>query len=345
MRALVVGPGAEGRFADVPEPAPGPGQALVEVHRTSINFSELRHMGRLPEGTVLGYDAAGVVLRAAADGTGPAEGTRVAAFGAGAWAERAAFDTGSIAAVPDGVDLAVAAALPMSGLTALRSLRAAGASPGSRVLVTGASGSVGRLAVQLARLAGAHVIASVNTPERARTLPPSVTAPPAEIAVGLDGVAPVEVVVGLDGVAPVEVVVGLDGVAPVEVVVGLDGVAPVDVVIEVVGGETLVAAWGLLKPGGNLQSVGWASGRPAVFPPGSTFSLGPARSLNSFGDVTSPGPDLTFLFDLVAAGRLSVEIGRRESWERLKQAAAAQLDRTITGKIVLDIAPADHVPS
>ncbi|WP_185845074.1 zinc-binding dehydrogenase [Nonomuraea sp. WAC 01424] len=309
MRALVVDPGAEGRFADVPEPVPGPGQALVEVHRTSINFSELRHMGRLPEGTVLGYDAAGVVLRAAADGTGPAEGTRVAAFGAGAWAERAAFDTGSIAAVPDGVDLAVAAAVPMSGLSALRSLRAAGASPGSRVLVTGASGSVGRLAVQLARLAGAHVIASVSTPERARTLPPSVTAPPVEVAAGRDGVA------------------------------------PVDVVIEVVGGETLVAAWGLLKPGGNLQSVGWASGRPAVFPPGSTFSLGPARSLNSFGDVTSPGPDLTFLLDLVATGRLSVEIGHRESWERLKQAAAAQLDRTITGKIVLDIAPADHAPS
>ncbi|RSN02112.1 alcohol dehydrogenase [Nonomuraea sp. WAC 01424] len=282
---------------------------MVEVHRTSINFSELRHMGRLPEGTVLGYDAAGVVLRAAADGTGPAEGTRVAAFGAGAWAERAAFDTGSIAAVPDGVDLAVAAAVPMSGLSALRSLRAAGASPGSRVLVTGASGSVGRLAVQLARLAGAHVIASVSTPERARTLPPSVTAPPVEVAAGRDGVA------------------------------------PVDVVIEVVGGETLVAAWGLLKPGGNLQSVGWASGRPAVFPPGSTFSLGPARSLNSFGDVTSPGPDLTFLLDLVATGRLSVEIGHRESWERLKQAAAAQLDRTITGKIVLDIAPADHAPS
>ncbi|MGW2154955.1 zinc-binding dehydrogenase [Nonomuraea sp. NPDC001699] len=338
MHALVVGPGAAGRLADVPEPVPEAGQALVEVHRTSVNFSELRHMGRLPEGTVLGYDAAGVVLRPAADGTGPAEGARVAAFGAGAWAERAAFDTGALAVVPDGVDLSTAAALPMPGLTALRSLRAAGVSPGprglptdvppephgltvsppsgprglvtgasgSRVLVTGASGAVGRLAVQLAGLAGAHVVASVSTPDRARAL-----------ALGTD----------------------------VEVVTGLDGVTPVDVVIEVVGGPTLVAAWGLLAPGGNLQSIGWASGQPAVFPPGSTFSLGPARSMNSFGDVDSPGPDLAFLLGLVAAGDLSVEIGRRLPWERLEEAAAAQLDRTVTGKVVLDVVPAGHVLS
>ncbi|MER6509337.1 zinc-binding dehydrogenase [Nonomuraea sp. NPDC001636] len=301
MRALVVGPGAVGRLADVPEPVPGAGQALVEVRRTSVNFSELRHMDRLPEGVVLGYDAAGVVLRPAADGTGPAEGTRVAAFGAGAWAERAAFDTGSLAVVPDGVDLAVAAALPMSGLSALRSLRAAGVALGSRVLVTGASGSVGTLAVQLARLAGAHVVASVSSPDRARTFGPDV-----------------------------------------DVVTALDGVAPLDVVIEVVGGPTLVAAWGLLKPGGNLQSIGWASGQPAVFPPGSTFSLGPARSMNSFGDVSPPGPDLAFLLGLVAAGDLTVEIGRRVPWDRLDEAAAAQLDRTVTGKVVLDIGPAGH---
>ncbi|MFI7691864.1 zinc-binding dehydrogenase [Nonomuraea sp. NPDC049655] len=304
MRALVVGPGAVGRLADVPEPVPGAGQALVEVRRTSVNFSELRHMDRLPEGVVLGYDAAGVVLRPAADGTGPAEGTRVAAFGAGAWAERAAFDTGSLAVVPDGVDLAVAAALPMSGLSALRSLRAAGVSLGSRVLVTGASGSVGTLAVQLARLAGAHVVASVSSPARAKTLGPDV-----------------------------------------DVVTALDGVAPVDVVIELVGGPTLVAAWGLLKPGGNLQSVGWASGQPAVFPPGSTFSLGPARSMNSFGDVSPPGPDLAFLLGLVAAGDLTVEIGRRVPWDRLDEAAAAQLDRTVTGKVVLDVGPAGHALS
>ncbi|MBE1589660.1 zinc-binding dehydrogenase [Nonomuraea angiospora] len=324
MRALVVGPGAEGRFAEVPEPVPGPGQALVEVRQASVNFSDLRHMGRLPEGTVLGYDAAGVVLRAAEDGTGPREGARVAAFGAGAWAERAAFDTGSIAVVPDGVDLVRAAALPMAGLTALRSLRAAGPAPGSRVLVTGASGAVGRLAVQLAQRAGAHVIASVSRPERA-----------ARLAAGLGAAA--DVVAGRDGVEPVDVAVGRDGVERVDVMVGLDGVEPVDVVIETVGGPALVAAWALLRPGGNLQSVGWACGQPAVFPPNSTFSLGPARSLNSFGDVTAPADDLAHLLALVAAGEVSVEIGLNGSWEDLDAAKTAQLGGSLTGKIVLAV--------
>jgi NADPH:quinone reductase-like Zn-dependent oxidoreductase len=188
----------------------------------------------------------------------------------------------------------------MAGLTALRSLRAAGPAAGSRVLVTGASGAVGRLAVQLAGRAGAHVIASVSRPERA-----------ARLAAGLD--------------------------APVEIAVGLDGVEPVDVVIETVGGPALVAAWALLKPGGNLQSVGWASGQPAVFPPNSTFSLGPARSLNSFGDVTAPADDLAHLLDLVAAGDLFLEIGLAGSWEDLDGAKAAQLGGSVTGKIVLRV--------
>ncbi|GAA3246155.1 zinc-binding dehydrogenase [Nonomuraea helvata] len=315
MRALVSGPGGEGRFAEVPEPVPGLGQALVEVHHASVNFSDLRHMGRLPLGTVLGYDAAGVVVRAAEDGTGPGVGARVAAFGAGAWAERAAFDTGSLAPVPDQVDLVRATALPMAGLTALRSLRAAGPAPGSRVLVTGASGAVGRLAVQLARRSGAHVIASVSRPERAHHLTATLAADAAPVEQGRPG--------------------------SIEVVVGLDGVEPVDVAIETVGGPTLVTTWSLVKPGGNLQSIGWASGQSATFPPNSTFSLGPAKSLNSFGDVAAPAADLVHLLALVAAGDLSVEIGRHGPWEDLEGAKAAQLDGSTTGKITLKVG---HTP-
>ncbi|MFB4280927.1 MULTISPECIES: zinc-binding dehydrogenase [unclassified Nonomuraea] len=294
MRALVAGPGARGRLAEVPEPVPGTDQALVEVRHVAVNHSELRHMDRFPAGTVLGYDAAGIVIRPAEDGTGPGAGARVAAFGAGAWAERAAFGTDSLAVVPAGVSMVAAAALPMAGITALRALRAAGVGPGSRVLVTGASGAVGRLAVRLAALAGAYVIASTRRP-----------APAWE---------------------------GL-----VEPVTGLDGIDPVDAVIELVGGPTLVAAWGLLKPGGNLQSIGWAAGQAAVFPPDSTFSLGTARSLHSFGDVAAPAADLAHLLGLMAAGELSVEVGWHGSWERLEEARAAQLDPATTGKITLAV--------
>jgi NADPH:quinone reductase-like Zn-dependent oxidoreductase len=319
MRALIAGPGGEGRLTEVPEPEPGPGQVLVEIHHASVNFSDLRHMSHLPEGTVLGYDAAGIVLRAAEDGTGPAVGARVAAFGPGVWAERAVFGTDAVAVVPADVDLATAAALPMAGLTALRSLRAAGlnmppppgaAGSGLRVLVTGASGAVGRLAVQLAALTGAHVIASVSRPGRARDL----TARRA----------------------------GTDAPGTVEVVTGLDGVDPVNVVVEVLGGPTLVTAWGLLEPGGNLQSIGWASGEDAVFVPNSTFSLGRARSLSSFGDVAAPAADLARLLALVETGDLTVDVGLRVPWECLAEAQTAQLARTTPGKIVLDVASHQH---
>ncbi|MDR8407333.1 zinc-binding dehydrogenase [Nonomuraea sp. 3-1Str] len=297
MRALVVSGGAlPAAPVTVPDPEPGPGQALVEIHHASVNPSELRHIGHFPDGAVLGYDSAGVVLRAAEDGTGPAAGARVVAFAAGAWAERAAFATDALAVVPDGVHLADAAALPMAGLAALRSLRATGPLLGRRVLVTGASGATGRLAVQLARRAGAHVIAQVRDPARAGDL-------------------------------------------GAETVTDLDGVEPVDAVIELLGGPYLVAAWRLLRPGGNLQSVGWAAGEPAVFVPNSTFVLGEARTISSFGDAAAPAADLAYLVELVARGELSAGVGGRWSWERPGEMAAAIRDGKVRGKAVIDMDP------
>ncbi|BCB89922.1 zinc-binding dehydrogenase [Phytohabitans suffuscus] len=301
MRALIATrESAQGfHLAEVPEPKPRPDQALVEVRHASVNFGEARSLGTGPAGTVLGYDAAGYVLRAAEDGTGPAAGERVAALGAGAWAERAAFDTGSLAAVPDAVDLAEAAALPLIGITALRTLRATGSVLGRRVLITGAAGGVGRIATQLARLGGAHVIASVGSAPRAE---------------------------GLAQLGASEVTVGLEGIDE-----------PVDVVLDNVGGAQLVAAWGLLRPGGTLQSIGSASGAPSVFPPNSLFALGPAKTLRSFGDAANPGPDLTTLLDLAARGTLTVQVGWRGSWHHAAGAVDALLARRLAGKAVIDI--------
>jgi len=75
-----------------------------------------------------------------------------------------------MAVVPDTVGLDHAAALPMVGLTALRSLRSTVPLLAKRVLITGASGGVGRMAIQLASLGGASVIAAVGSPERGRGL-------------------------------------------------------------------------------------------------------------------------------------------------------------------------------
>jgi NADPH2:quinone reductase len=83
---------------------------------------------------VLGSDLSGRVVRAA-EGGGPAVGTRVVALAPGAFAEKVAADVTSVAEVPDQADLAAAAALPVAGLAAVRALRAAGPILGRRLLV------------------------------------------------------------------------------------------------------------------------------------------------------------------------------------------------------------------
>ncbi|MEU8272154.1 zinc-binding dehydrogenase, partial [Sphaerisporangium sp. NPDC049002] len=111
---------------------------------------------------------------------------------------------------------------------------------------------------------------------------------------------------------------------------------------DTVGGRQLAAAWALLAPGGDVQCVGWASDEPAVFAPHSLFSLGPSRTMSTFGDVTEVGPDLATLLEFLAAGRLSPEVGWRGPWDRVTEAAGALLGRRVAGKAVLDV---DRTPA
>ncbi|MFF7043811.1 zinc-binding dehydrogenase [Streptomyces massasporeus] len=283
----------------------------MDVSHASLNYGDLNdaRSGRVPVGAVLGSDAAGVVVQAAADGTGPAVGTRVVALTSGAFAERVAIDVGALAErvaidvgalaeVPRGLEPAHAVALPVAGVAALRSLRAAGLAPHKRVLITGASGGVGRFGVQLAARAGAYVIASVGSAARGKGL----------VEVGAD-----------------EVLIGLEGLQ-----------RPVDVVIDSVGGPQLAAAWNLLAPGGSVQSVGWTSGEPAVFPPYAT--VGPAKSLTSFVIEGDTGADLAVLTKLAAEGAITVEIGWQGPWDCFHEAAEALHGRRISGKAVLEVA-------
>ena len=303
MRALVFDPARPHglRLGDAPPPTPSASQVLVEVEATSFNFGELAFGSPSSEpGAVFGWDAAGVVIQAAADGTGPPVGTRVVTFGwDGAWAERRAVDVAELAAVPASVDLGAASALPVAGVTALQALRRLGALAGQRVLVTGASGGVGRFAVQLAAAGGAHVVASVGSRPRAE---------------------------GLPELGAAEVVVGLDGLTE-----------PVFGVLDNVGGPQLAELLPLVAEGGSVQWIGRAARAPVVLEVPLIESLRACR-LEFFIVGTPFGPDLAHLVGLLARGELDPQIGWRGPWERADEAAGALLARRVQGKAVLDVA-------
>jgi len=275
---------------------------VVATRHVSLNRGDLNDVrsGRLQAGAVLGSDLAGVVIRAATDGQGPTAGTRVVALASGAFAQRVAVDVDALAAVPDGVDLADAAALPVAGVAAMQALRAGLLDTrlkGARVLITGASGGVGRFAVQLASYGGAHVIAVTSDGGRAGEL----------AALGADQV--------------------VNDLRQID--------KPVDLVLDSVGGSQLAAAWDLLAADGSVQCVGWSSGEPAVFAP--YAMVGPAKSLNSFLIAAPVASDLVTLVRLVERADLRVHIGWRGRWSRLDQAIEVLAGRRISGKAVLDL--------
>ena len=173
-RAVVVDPEAPGRLVirDVADPSPDRGEAVVRVHAISLNRGEVRRSTMAPAGWRPGWDLAGVIERAAADGSGPRVGARVVGLlPEGAWAARLAVPTHALAEVPDKVTFSQAATFPVAGLTALHALAKGGLLLGRRVLVTGATGGVGDFAVQLARLAGAHVTAVARRADQVAALP------------------------------------------------------------------------------------------------------------------------------------------------------------------------------
>lgn len=161
--------------------------------------------------------------------------------------------------------------------------------------MTGASGGVGRFAVQLAHLGEAEVMAVVGSEAWGAGL----------AALGADSV-----------------VVGIDAVG-----------GKVDVAIENVGGPTLVGAFALLKAGGTLYSIGGASLEPAVFPPYAT--VGQERQLISFTLGGAMGDDLAYLVGLLAAGTLRAQVDWRGGWGRATEAIDLLVGHTIAGKAVL----------
>jgi NADPH:quinone reductase len=305
MRALIHDPDAPHglRLGDAPDPEPGPSQVLVDVAATSLNFGEVAFLrDRQPPGAVAGWDAAGTVAAPAADGSGPPAAARVVTFNwSGAWAERRAVDSADVAVLPDAVDFARAAAIPVAGVTALRALRRLGSLIGTRVLITGASGGVGGFAVQLAARAGAHVVAAVGSAERGA---------------------------GLAQLGAAEVVVGVGKVNE-----------PVHGVFDNVGGQMLADASALLRPGGLALSVGMASLEPTTIDFETQRMRAGGTRIEAFavGGGVPFGDDLAYLVRLLEARELDAQIGWRGPWDRASEAADALMGRRVRGKAVLEV--------
>lgn len=145
------------QLRETPDPVPRSNELLVRVEAFSLNRGELRTAALAADGTVPGWDVAGTVVATVPGG--PAVGTRVAAMtSGGAWAELAAVPLHATAEIAEGLSTAIAATLPLAGLTVMRALAVAGPLYGKRALVTGQRGGVGMLAMQLLPLAGAETV-------------------------------------------------------------------------------------------------------------------------------------------------------------------------------------------
>ncbi|WP_172381824.1 zinc-binding dehydrogenase [Streptomyces sp. MNP-20] len=287
-------------FAEVPQPVPEPDEALVKVEAFAPNRGETFLLEHPRPELLPGKDIAGLVVQAAVDGSGPGTGTRVVGHPAqGGWAEYAAVPTHSLAVLPDGIDSARAAALPLAGITALRLLRTAGSLAGRRVLLTGASGGVGHYVTEMAIGAGAELTAVTATPPRGERL--------------------------------VEL-----GARVVHEVAAARG--PFDVVLESTGGPDLPLALSKTRPGGTLVWFGQASRTPVTLD-FFQLLRGPERAaIQHFHYAGAPyDSDLAALVRLVEQGRLHPEIGRATDWVHTADTLVDLRERRIRGKAVLMI--------
>lgn len=311
MRAVLVDKGALTNLSlgNAEEPSPTPSEALVRVSAISLNRGEVRRVQMAEDGFNPGWDLAGTVEQAAADGTGPRAGVRVVGFlPSGAWAELAAVPTNSLAELPDNVSLSEAATLPVAGLTALYALEKGGGLLGRSVLVTGASGGAGHLAIQLARLSGARVVALVRREEHEGLVH---EAGAHQIAVGEDARS-------------------------------AERFGPYHLVLESVGGKVLGDAMDMLAPGGTCVTFGSSGEAETIcFDVRSFYLTGAARLYGFilFHEVlTHPASDgLARLSRLVAEGRLRPHVSVEASWEEIGEVAQRLLDRGYTGKAVLSV--------
>lgn len=300
---------------DVQAPQPGPGEAVVDVAASGVNFTDVYHRtGHYPNPLPFtpGSEGAGMVSAVGPGVTDVRVGDRVGWVNViGSYAEQAVVPADRLIPLPDGVDAETAAATLLQGLTAQYLVRSTyPVRPGDDVLVHAAAGGMGLLLTQLVKHLGGRVLGTASTPEKA----------------GLARVAGADVVVGYDDVpATVREFTAGKGVA-----VAYDGV----------GASTFEASLSSLRPRGYLVSYGSASG---PVPPVEPLRLAQAGSVfltrPTLGHYIAARHELTERADEVLGwivdGTLNVHVTGRYP---VAEAARAHEDlegRRTTGKLIL----------
>ena len=320
MKAMVADPigGPENlKYIDIPKPEPQAGQALVKVENSGINFIDVYFrtgLYKAPETPVLlGNEGSGTVAATGPDVRIPI-GTRVAwAMARGSYAEYAVVPAASLVTVPDQVSFEDAAAVMLQGMTAHYLTRSTfPLQAGQTCLVHAAAGGAGLLTVQLAKIAGAHVIGTVSTEEKAA-------------------------LVKKHGADEIILYTKQDFVEETKRITGGAGL---HVVYDSVGSTTFHKSLDCLQPRGMMVSFGQSSGPVGAIDPlvlsqkGSLFLTRP-----TLANYISERKDLEWrsseLFQWLADGRLHLQIHKVYP---LADAAEAHRDlesRGTTGKLLL----------
>ncbi|GAB2455218.1 quinone oxidoreductase family protein [Xylanimonas ulmi] len=307
---------------ELPEPEPGPGQLLVRVAAAGVNFIDTYRRSGLypmPYPHVVGVEGAGVVTALGEHVTGFAVGDEVAWCEApGSYAELALVPAAGAVRVPTGLDLTLAAALPLQGVTAhylVASTFAVGL--GHDVLLTAGAGGVGLLATQLAVARGGRVITTVSSAEKAALSAEAGAAHTIDYAAMADITAELPTAVR-----------------------ALTGGEGVHVVYDGVGRSTFDASLASLRRRGTLVLFGAASG---PVPPLDPQRLNRAGSLYltrpTIGDYLATRAEVEWRFGEVlgaaAAGDLDVRVGATFPLAEAGQAHRALEGRRTTGKVLL----------
>ncbi len=307
------------KYGDQPTPVPAAGQALVKVAASGVNFIDTYHrtgLYKLPMPAILGSEGAGTV-ESVGDGVKTVKpGDRVTwAMTRGSYAEYAAVPEAQLVTIPDAVSFNDAAAVMLQGMTAHYLTHSTFPLNENHVaLVHAAAGGTGRLVVQMAKLLGARVIATVGSEEKAK--------------------------IAREAGADETILYREKNFA--EETRRLTGGAGVDVVYDSVGADTWERSLDSLKPRGMMVSFGNASGPVPPFSPlllaqkGSLFLTRPtlAQYIVTREELDWRAGDL---FKWLASGKLKLMIDRVYPLAEAAQSHRDLEGRNTSGKLVLSV--------